>query len=111
MSRLEVFLTTSIIATTAALGIALTAQGQTPATCPSPQPCKILTLSQEEEQALVASITIADNPNRQVPGIFATAEQARPLDLGGAVRYFRDKIANAPRGIPQPPPAPEGEKK
>lgn len=59
------------------------------AQCPSPQPCRILILTQDEERALTGERMILD-----------TAEQGRPLDLGGIVRYFREKIKNAPAGLP-----------
>ena len=63
--------------------------------------CKVLTISPEEEQALTA-------PN----GILATAEQGRFIDLNGAVKYFREKIASAPLGeihksVPLPTPKPD----
>lgn len=77
--------------------------------CPTPAPCKVLTLTPEEEQALLGPKMILD-----------TAETGRPLDLLGVVRYFRDKIASAPKGapptiagdqpapqLPAPAPAPE----
>ena len=72
-------------------------------TCPSPQPCKVLILTPDEEQALTGP-----------RGILDTAEQGRPLDLGGAVKYFRAKIDKAPAGtppvpVPQPRP-PEADK-
>lgn len=78
-------------------------------TCPTPQPCKVIILTSEEESALAGTVTLQDNPPRAIPGILATAEQGRPLDLTGIVRYFRDKIANAPRGIS--PPAQPAEQK
>jgi hypothetical protein len=55
--------------------------------CPTPMPCKILILTTEEEQAMLGP-----------RGILDTAEQGRPLDLLGAVKFFRDKIAKAPAG-------------
>lgn len=58
--------------------------------CPTAQPCKVLTLTQEEEQALIGERSILD-----------TALQGRPLDLGGAVTYFREKIRTAPAGQPK----------
>lgn len=55
--------------------------------CPSDEPCQILVLTKTE-----ASIFTGDN------GILATAAQARSLDLGQFVSYFRQKIALAPAG-------------
>src|SRR5262245_61303674 len=63
--------------------------------CPSgTQSCKVLTLTPDEEQALTGA-----------RGILDTAKQGRPLDLGGAVEYFRTKIDKAPAGtiLPQTP--------
>lgn len=68
--------------------------------CPPPPPntppgCKVITLLPQEEQALVGSNMILD-----------TARQGRPLDLGSAVDYFREKVRSAPLGTVATP-APE----
>lgn len=55
--------------------------------CPSATSCKILTLTADEERALVGQNMVFD-----------TASQGRTLDLLGAVLYFRNKIATAPAG-------------
>lgn len=55
--------------------------------CPDNQPCKILTLNAQEEKFLM-------NPN----GVLDTAAQARSIDLGQFVVYFKQKIATAPAG-------------
>lgn len=59
--------------------------------CSDPrQPCRILTLTPEEETALTG-------PNM----ILQSAEQGRFLDLSSAVKYFRDKIRAAPLVQPE----------
>lgn len=64
-------------------------------TCPTAEPCKILTLTQQEEKLLMA-------PN----GILDTAAQARSLDLGQFSVYLKTRIGNAPAGeMPPAPPA------
>lgn len=66
--------------------------------CPAPTPgspsatCKVITLTPLEEQALVGE-----------RGILDTAQQGRPLDLTGAVTYFREKIKQASEGKPAQP--------
>lgn len=60
--------------------------------CPVPKEgqkpgCIILILTPLEVQALIGE-----------RGILDTAAQARPLDLGQAVRYFQSKIDTAPTG-------------
>jgi hypothetical protein len=81
--------------------------------CPNPgQPCKVITLTQDEEDILVGK------PLKQV-GILPTAAQARSLDLGQFVSYFLQKIQSAPHGEMKPDPvasakpydAPAGAKK
>lgn len=63
--------------------------------CPAPTPqspgatCKVIVLTPLEEQALTGE-----------RGILDTAQLGRPLDLTGAVTYFRDKIKSAPEGKP-----------
>lgn len=61
--------------------------------CPSPgQPCKWISLSQQEEAILV-----------QDKGILATAAEGRRVDLGEVSLYFRKKIESAPQGeVKQP---------
>lgn len=59
--------------------------------CPNPSPCKILTLTAEEQKVLMDD-----------KGILATAAAARNLDLGSLVTYFQQKIANAPAGDARP---------
>ena len=57
--------------------------------CPAgAKSCKVLTITPEEEEALTGSGRILD-----------TALQGRFIDLNGAVKYFRDKITNAPAGV------------
>lgn len=72
-------------------GQALAQEPAPPPVCQTASPCKIVILSAEEEQALLGPNMILD-----------TAQQGRPLDLSGAVTYFRDKLRQAPRGTPQP---------
>jgi hypothetical protein len=55
-------------------------------TCPN-GPCKVITLTQQEEQALTGPNMVLD-----------AAEFARRMDLGQVVAYFRKKIAEAPPG-------------
>jgi hypothetical protein len=55
--------------------------------CPSPVPCKVMTLTVEEEKILLDE-----------RGILATAATARSLDLAALVVYFQQKIAKAPAG-------------
>lgn len=61
--------------------------------CPAPTlqspgtTCKVITLTPLEEQALTGE-----------RGILDTAQLGRPLDLTGAVTYFREKIKVAPEG-------------
>ena len=55
--------------------------------CPTPAPCKVITLTQEEEKALVG-------PNM----VFDTAVQGRQLDMFGIITYLRQKLAAAPAG-------------
>lgn len=68
-------------------------------TCPDANPCKILTITTQEEKILLDD-----------RGILATAAQARSLDLGALVTYFQQKIAKAPAGdvkeTPKPAPSP-----
>ncbi len=63
--------------------------------CPTANPCKVITLTQEEEQALTGA-----------KGILASAVDARLVDLLGVATYFRDKIRDAPNGTPRPPDKP-----
>ena len=80
----------------ASLALAIAARAEpaspsaTPATvqCPIPgEKCKVLFLNENEENALI-----------QKNGILDTAAQARNLDLGGAVVYFKTKIGTAMQG-------------
>lgn len=58
------------------------------AECPVGIPkCKVLILTPEEETALT-------QPN----GILDTAEKGAYVQLGGVIRYFREKIEKAPPG-------------
>lgn len=63
--------------------------------CPDPSPCKVVTVTAQEEKILMDE-----------RGILATAAQARSLDLGALVTYFQQKIAKAPAGdlkeVPKP---------
>ena len=49
--------------------------------------CKVITLTPDEEEALVGKDRILDS-----------AAQARFIDLGPAVSFFKQKIATAPNG-------------
>ena len=92
-----------LLGTGPGLVLPLTARAAEPPAypCPDKAPsCKIITLTPEEERALVG-------PNL----IFDTAQQGRPLDLMQAIAYFRQKILTAPAGtveVPkaEPPPKP-----
>ena len=57
--------------------------------CPTPAPCKIITLDAQEEQALTG-------PNL----IFDLAEWANRASMSGLVAAWRRKIEAAPRGTP-----------
>ena len=59
-------------------------------TCPDPTPCKVITLTAQEEKVLLDE-----------RGIFATAAQARQLDLAAIATYFQQKLAKAPAGDPK----------
>lgn len=62
--------------------------------CPNPgEPCKIVTISPQEEQLLIKQ-----------GGILDTAQAGRYIDLGNIVAYFRMKLANAPAGEVKPKP-------
>lgn len=107
MKPFEKFLTmTFVMAAAVAYGFASHAQQQSSPVdvpCPSEEPCQVLVLTKTE-----ISILTADT------GILATAAQARNLDLGQYVSYFRQKIALAPAGKNPPKPAneaPAAEKK
>lgn len=61
--------------------------------CPTPAPCKVLTLTADEEKVLLGQNMIFD-----------TAVAGRQLDLFGAAAYMRQKIATAPAGdMPKAP--------
>lgn len=66
--------------------------------CPTPNPCKIITLTPDEEKVLTA-------PN----AIFDTALVGRKIDLENFISYMRNKIEKAPAG--DMPKAPEPDKK
>jgi hypothetical protein len=56
--------------------------------CPVPdQPCKVVTLSSQEQKLLI-----------EPDGILDTAAQAQLLKLGMAAQYFKTKIETAPNG-------------
>lgn len=61
---------------------------QPPGTCAPNVSCKVITLDQQELQALTGQNMVLD-----------TAEQGRPLDLGNVVKYFRNKFTTAPDGL------------
>jgi len=74
---------------------------------PGAASCKVITLTPDEQTALLGQ-----------NGILQTAEQGRFIDLSTATRYFRAKIEAAPAGTvvpaepkpgepPAPPPAAE----
>lgn len=54
---------------------------------PDAKSCKVITLTPDEEQVLIAPRMILD-----------TAATGRQIDLGGVIAYFRNKIATAPAG-------------
>jgi hypothetical protein len=60
--------------------------------CPTTEPCKILTLTPQEEKLLIGQ-----------NGILDTAAQGRQIDLGGFAVYFKSKIATATAGETKPP--------
>ncbi len=63
--------------------------------CPDPGvKCKILYLTEQEEQMLMTK-----------NGILDTAAQARAIDLGQFSVYLKTRIAGAPAGIVTPVPA------
>lgn len=71
--------------------------------CPTPgEKCKVLFLSEAEEQALMKQ-----------NGILDTVAQARNLDLGGVAVYFKTKIGQAVQGevVKVPDQAPKEDKK
>lgn len=64
--------------------------------CPTAgKPCKVLVLTEEEQNVLVGD-----------KGILQTAAAARSLDLGGLTTYFQQKIATAPGGDVKEAPKP-----
>lgn len=94
----------AVVAITLSAAVLLTrsarSEAPNPAQCPTDAPCKVLTLTDQELQALTGPNMILD-----------TAQQGRPLDLAGVVTYFRNKIQTAPAGTPPaavspPKPAP-----
>lgn len=82
------------VASLAAMASVAFAQEPLQLPCPNDEPCKVLILTSTEINVLTG-----DN------GILATAAQARNLDLGQFVAYFRQKIALAPAGKQQTKPA------
>ena len=99
--KLILLLTVCAVALVASKARAQTAPLDIP--CPNDEPCQVLVLTKTE-----AAVLTQDN------GILATASQARNLDLGQFVAYFRQKIALAPAGKSQPkaePAPPEAAKK
>jgi hypothetical protein len=60
--------------------------------CPTAEPCKILTLSAQEERLLTTQ-----------NGILDTAAQGRALELGQFSVYLKTRIATAPAGEVKPP--------
>lgn len=66
------------------------------AECPTPQPCKWISLSPQEEAILI-------QPN----GILDTASQGRKIELEAATMYFRQRIKEAPQGGIKQPEAPK----
>jgi hypothetical protein len=61
------------------------ALAQEPPKCPNPQePCRVVYLTQQEEKVLMG-------PN----GVLDTAAQARNLDLGQFVVYFKTRISGS----------------
>lgn len=66
--------------------------------CPTPgEKCKILTITEQEERLLMGQ-----------NGVLDTAAQARNLDLGAFVVYFKTRIAGAPAGEVASPPVSQG---
>ena len=66
---------------------------------PGAKSCKVITITPEEEEALIGPGRILD-----------TALQGRFIDLNGAVKYFRDKLASAPAGDVKDDKGPAGPK-
>jgi hypothetical protein len=62
--------------------------------CPDNQPCKVLTLTPQEEKLLIGQ-----------NGILDTAAQGRALELGQFSVYLKTRIATAPAGEVLQPPA------
>lgn len=64
--------------------------------CPTPgEPCRVVYLSPQEEKLLSGQ-----------NGVLDTAAQARSLDLGQFVVYFKTKLAQSPMGETRPLPLP-----
>lgn len=64
--------------------------------CPTPTPCKVLTINADEEKALMGDRMVFD-----------TAVAARQLDMLPIAAYFKNKLQAAPAGdAPKPPEAP-----
>jgi len=76
-----------LLATPAALALPRHANADPRTDCPTPKPCKVLVLTEEEQNVLMNE-----------KGILATAAAARSLDLAGVTTYFQHKIASAPAG-------------
>lgn len=68
--------------------------------CPNDEPCRVVVLTKTEEEILLGE-----------RGILATASQARNLDLGQYVAYFRQKIMGSPAGTKAPAPETPAPKK
>lgn len=64
--------------------------------CPTPEPCKVLFLSPQEEALLTGK-----------NGILDTAAQGRALELGQFVVYLKTRIQAAPSGETKPVAAPD----
>lgn len=61
--------------------------------CPSPTPCKVITLNADEEKALMGERMVFD-----------TAVAARQIDMFPIASYFKNKLLAAPAGdAPKPP--------
>jgi hypothetical protein len=73
-----------------ALLVLLTASPAIAVECPTPQPCTVVYLSDNDLTMLMGD-----------KGVLSTAAQARNLDLGGYVTYFAGVLSHAEKGTPK----------
>ena len=97
----RVYLATAAFAAALAISCYTVARADELPKCPDPGvKCKILYLTEQEEQMLMTK-----------NGILDTAAQARAIDLGQFSVYLKTRLAAAPAGVvtpvpPSPPPVP-----